>query len=75
MYSVYLFLRGTEFSITARQTVNARLNEVIDQMNGFGFTPHQILSHTTEANADQVKRSLSSVFLALHFTRFVRPQL
>jgi len=75
MYSVFVFLRKREFSITARQTDGARLDAVIDQMDGLGFSPYEIISGIDKLAADRIKGGLSKMFSSNGFRKYSRKAL
>ena len=76
-YSVVLYLDNVKkrFSVTARKTVGARLNEVDIQQKGLGLTPQLISSGVTQAAANRLKRFTVATQKAAGHRQVPRPKL
>ena len=76
-YSVVLYFNtvNKRFSVTARKTIGARLNEVDDQQKLLGFTRKLISSGVSQTTANRQKRATVAIQKAAGYREVPRPQL
>lgn len=76
-YSVVLYFNNVNkrFSVTARKTVGARLNEVDAQQHALGFTRQLVSSGVSQAVASQLKRFTVATQKSAGYRKVPRPQL
>ena len=74
-YSVVVYVRGRNFSITARMTNGARLGEVNAQEPMLGATVFPILDGLSSADAKKLKTHLTAVFRGAGLSKVPRRPL
>jgi len=71
-YSVVVYVRGRDFSITARMTNGARLDEVNEREQKLGSTVIPILAGLSRNDAEKLKKLLTVAFCDFGLTRVFR---
>ena len=74
-YSVVVYVRGGDFSVTARMTHGARLVELNERERNLGFTVIPILAGLSPEEAKKLKKLMTVAFCGFGLTKVTRPPL
>jgi hypothetical protein len=74
-HSVVVYVRGKDFSVTARMTNGARLVELNAREQNLGFTVIPILEGLSSAEATKLKKLMTVAFCDFGLTKVFRPPL